>query len=259
MKIALGIEYNGTELYGWQAQENLPTVQGHLEAALAKIADEPIKIFCAGRTDAGVHATGQVTHFETQVVRSMRAWTLGVNTHLPPNIAVKWGQEVDDEFHARFSAQARRYRYFIYNHSLRQAILHSRATWYYYDLDVELMQMAANHLIGEHDFSSFRAAQCEAKSPVRHVTELTVQRQGDFIILEIQANAFLHHMVRNIVGVLMQVGSKFRQPDWALEVLHSKDRRVAGETASPRGLYLNKVVYPPQYAFPERSGEFLIL
>ncbi len=257
MKIALGIEYDGTEFYGWQAQANLRTVQGCLEAALTAIADEPIKVFCAGRTDAGVHASGQVIHFETQAKRNLRAWTLGANTHLPPTIAVRWVQEVDDVFHARFSAIARRYRYIILNHALRSAIFASRATWFYHPLQIEAMQYAAKYLIGEHDFSSFRSAQCESRTPMRNVQELIVSRRGDFVIIDIQANAFLHHMDRNIVGVLLQIGSGWQEPDWMLQVLHSKDRRVAAETASACGLYLNKVVYPERYPFP--ANEILLL
>ena len=259
MKIALGIEYCGHEFYGWQAQENLPTIQGKLEDALSSIAAGPIKVFCAGRTDAGVHGTGQVVHFETSVIREERAWTIGTNTHLPPSIAVRWMREVDDAFHARFSALARRYRYVIYNSSIRPAILSNKVTWQYYPLDVKLMSAAASHLIGEHDFTSFRAAQCEAHSPVRTVQELTVTRYGDFIMIEIQANAFLHHMVRNIAGVLMQIGSGFKDPQWVLDVLHAKDRRSAAETASARGLYLSQVVYPEQYAFPQSVNSLLFL
>lgn len=253
MRIALGIEYDGSEFYGWQAQEKLLTIQGSLEAAVSKIADEPIKLFCAGRTDAGVHATGQVVHFDTNAVRNMRAWTMGTNTHLPPEIAVRWAQEVDEHFHARFSAIARRYRYVIYNHSLRSALLASRVTWFYHHLNVDLMQLAGSYLLGEHDFSSFRSAQCESRSPMRNLQELTVQRQDDYVIVEIQANAFLHHMVRNIMGVLMEIGSGWKEPDWMLKVLHSKDRRVAAETASAHGLYLVRVIYPESYTFQSAS------
>jgi tRNA pseudouridine38-40 synthase len=257
MKFALGIEYNGTDFFGWQAQENLLTIQGTLESALTKIADENIKVFCAGRTDAGVHAAGQVIHFDTQVVRNLRAWTLGTNTHLPPSIAVRWAQEVDEEFHARFSAIARRYRYIIYNHSLRSALLASRVTWYYHSLNIEPMKVAASHLIGEHDFSSFRSAQCESNTPMRNVHEISIIRQGDFIVIEIQANAFLHHMVRNIVGVLLQIGSGWKDPGWSKDVLQSKDRRVAAETAPAQGLYLVKVLYPEKYQFPDMQQTWL--
>lgn len=259
MRIALGVEYDGSQFFGWQAQEQLITIQGSLEKALSKIADHPVKVYCAGRTDAGVHATGQVVHFETTVTRNLRAWTLGTNTHLPPTIAVRWVKIVDDEFHARFSALARRYRYIIFNHSLRSAILASRVTWFYHPLNVDRMRQAACHIIGEHDFTSFRSAQCESSTPMRNVQELTISRQRDYVIVDIQANAFLHHMVRNIVGVLLQIGSGWKEPDWMLKVLESKDRRVAAETASAHGLYLNKVLYPIKYHFPESENLFLLL
>jgi tRNA pseudouridine38-40 synthase len=247
MKYALGIEYDGHEFHGWQAQDNLPTVQGHLEAALTKIAAQPIKVICAGRTDAGVHATGQVVHFETTAQREARAWTLGVNTCLPPTIAVRWIKEVEDDFQARFSATARRYRYLIYNHTLRSALFAKRATWYFYPLDAEKMQQAGQYLLGEQDFSSFRSSDCESKTPMRNVHSLTVTRQNELVVVEIQANAFLHHMVRNIVGVLLQVGAGFKEPVWAQEVLQAKDRRAAAETAPPEGLYLTQVIYPEVY------------
>lgn len=258
MRLAIGVEYNGHDFFGWQAQEKLPTIQGKLEEALTKIADEPIKIFCAGRTDAGVHATGQVVHFDTQSVRNLRAWTLGTNSHLPSSIAVRWVKEVDDEFHARFTAIARRYRYIIYNHSLRSALTATKVTWYYHPLDIATMQTAAAYLIGEHDFSSFRSAQCESTSPMRNMQEILISRQKDFVIIEIQANAFLHHMVRNIVGVLMEIGTGWKSPDWMLEVLNSKDRRVAAETASAHGLYLSKVIYPEKYDFPKSNNSILV-
>ncbi|MHB1947733.1 MAG: tRNA pseudouridine(38-40) synthase TruA [Gammaproteobacteria bacterium] len=259
MKFALGIEYDGSEFFGWQAQANLLTIQGRLEEALSKIADESIKVFCAGRTDAGVHATGQVVHFETDASRDLRAWTLGTNTHLPPTIAVRWAQEMDNEFHARFSALARRYRYLIYNHSLRPAILSSRVTWYYHALDIKPMLSAAKHLIGELDFSSFRSAQCESTTPMRNVQEITIIKQGDFVVIEIEANAFLHHMVRNIVGVLLEIGSGWKEPSWMEQVLHAKDRRVAAQTAPPQGLYLNKVTYPEQFKVPNPALGILLL
>lgn len=250
-RIALGIEYDGHEFYGWQAQETLYTVQGTLETALTKIAAEPIKLLCAGRTDAGVHATGQVVHFDTSAIRSMRAWTLGTNTHLPPTIAVRWAMEVDEAFHARFSAQARRYRYVIYNSPMRSAILAARVTWYPYALDAERMQAAAMHLLGEQDFSAFRSSQCESNTPMRNVHEVKVWREGAYVIVEIEANAFLHHMVRNIVGVLIRVGAGRQDADIVQKILESKDRRQAFETAPATGLYLINVRYPETYLFPE--------
>jgi tRNA pseudouridine38-40 synthase len=259
MRIALGIEYQGHEFYGWQAQQELPTIQGHLQTALSKVADEPIHVFCAGRTDAGVHATGQVIHFETSADRQQRAWTMGVNTYLPSAISVRWAMEVDDDFHARFSALSRRYRYIIYNSSVRSAISASRTTWHHPSLDVDLMQQGASHLIGELDFSSFRSAQCESNTPMRNIHEIIVSRHEHIVILEVQANAFLHHMVRNIVGVLMKVGAKERNPEWILEVLHAKDRRLAAETAAPNGLYLINVQYPEKYLLPKPQNSILFL
>ncbi len=254
MRIALGIEYDGSSFSGWQAQKNLPTVQGCLEKALSTIADEPIKVICAGRTDAGVHAIAQVVHFETSAHRELRAWTLGANSHLPPSIAVTWVQIVDDVFHARFSALSRRYCYVIHNSSIRSAIAASRVAWYYRPLDVDAMQKAAQFLLGELDFSSFRSAECESNTPMRNVHFIQVSRQGDFVVIDIQANAFLHHMVRNIAGTLMHIGSGFKNPEWAREVLEAKDRRQAAETAPASGLYLCQVNYPASYPFPHRKA-----
>lgn len=251
MKIALGVEYNGTEFHGWQSQQTVRTIQTVLEGALSRIANEPVEVFCAGRTDAGVHAINQVVHFTTNSFRDLKAWTHGVNTLLPPSISVGWAQEVDEDFHARFSAIARRYRYIILNQSLRSALWAKKATWYRYPLDINAMQFAGNHLIGEHDFSSFRSSQCESTSPMRHLQEISITRQGNLIMIEVQANAFLHHMVRNIVGVLMMIGSGKKEPDWILEVLEVKDRRSASITAPADGLYLQKVFYPSRYVFPE--------
>jgi tRNA pseudouridine38-40 synthase len=259
MRIALGIEYNGHAFHGWQSQQNLTTVQGCLENALTIIANEPIQVLCAGRTDAGVHAIGQVVHFDTVAERSLRAWTLGVNTHLPSSISVRWAQVVDDDFHARFSALHRRYRYVIHNHSVRSAILADRATWHHYHLDVDLMHEAAQYLTGELDFSAFRSAQCEAKTAKRNLHEITITRENDFIIIEIQANAFLHHMVRNITGSLLMVGEGKKKPEWIQEVLSGKDRRFAGATAPAAGLYFIKVQYPDQYQLPQPQKNVLFL
>lgn len=258
MRIALGIEYNGHDFYGWQIQRDLTTIQGSLEEALAKVANEPIHLFCAGRTDAGVHATGQVVHFDTRAKRHIDAWIWGTNSHLPPSIVVKWAKPVDFSFHARFGAIARRYRYIIYNHPIRPAILSARATWHYYPLDIKRMQEAGKYLIGEQNFSSFRSSQCNSKSPMRNVIEFDVKRNGDFVIIEIEANAFLHHMVRNIAGVLMKIGSGLKEPEWMQEVLQAKSRRAAAETASPDGLYLIQVRYPEPYIFPLSDSMFLL-
>lgn len=249
MRIALGIEYDGHEFRGWQAQQNLLTIQGCLEAALSKVADEPVNVVCAGRTDAGVHAAGQVIHFETTKERNMRAWTFGVNTYLPASIAVRWAEIVDDQFHARFSALSRRYCYLIYNHPVRSAIFARRATWHYERLDETLMHQAGQHLIGEFDFTSFRSSQCESKTPMRNVMSLSVKRHNDLVIIDIEANAFLHHMVRNIAGVLMEIGEGQYPPEWAQELLLAKDRKKAAATAPPAGLYLMNVTYPDRYLF----------
>jgi tRNA pseudouridine38-40 synthase len=259
MRIALGIEYNGFEYYGWQTQANLPTVQGYLESALSKIADHPCSLFCAGRTDAGVHAAGQVIHFDTPVERNLRAWVMGTNSHLPKTIAVRWAKIVEDDFHARFSALSRCYRYVIYNHRVRSALFHHRATWEYEELNVATMQQASQYLIGELDFSSFRSSQCESKSPMRCVKRLVINRFDDFVVIEIEANAFLHHMVRNIAGVLMRVGAGFKEPEWVSDVLNAKDRRKAVETASPAGLYLYEVKYPSHFSLPSNSSKVLFL
>lgn len=258
MRIALGIEYDGNGFYGWQAQRDLPTIQSALENALANVANEPIHLFCAGRTDANVHATGQVVHFDTRAKRHIDAWIWGVNSHLSSSIVVKWAKAVDYSFHARFTAVARRYRYIIYNSPVRPAILHTRASWHYYPLMIDRMREASQYLLGEQDFSSFRASQCNSKSPMRCVNEFSIERHGDFVVVEIEANAFLHHMVRNIAGVLMKIGAGFKHPEWMHEVLLAKSRRAAAETASPEGLYLIQVRYPEPYIFPVPNKMFLL-
>lgn len=258
MRIALGIEYNGSGFYGWQAQKGLATIQGSLEEALAKVANEPIHLFCAGRTDANVHATGQVVHFDTNAKRHIDAWIWGTNAHLPPNVIVRWAQAVDYRFHARFKATARRYRYIIFNHPIRPAILSTKVSWHYYPLNVDAMREAGKYLIGEQDFSSFRSSQCNSKSPMRNVTEFSIERRDDFVIFEIEANAFLHHMVRNIAGTMMKIGSGSKSPEWMQEVLLAKSRRAAAGTAPPDGLYLTQVKYPDPYIFPIPKPPFLI-
>jgi len=244
MKIALGIEYDGRNFYGWQTQANLATVQETLEKALSIIANHPIKLFCAGRTDAGVHAQEQVVHFETTAKRVSRAWILGTNSHLPESIAVLWMKEVNEDFHARFSAISRRYRYIIHQDLARPALNTHRVLWMYDDLNIENMQKAGNYLIGEQDFSSFRSADCESKTPMRNVMQIDIKKENNLIFIDIEANAFLHHMVRNIVGTLIRIGRGFKTPEWMQEVLLAKDRRFAGETAPAHGLYLLKVTYP---------------
>jgi len=258
MRIALGIEYNGHGFYGWQAQRELTTIQGVLQEALSIVANEPIFLHCAGRTDANVHATGQVVHFDTNAKRHIDAWLWGTNSHLPPSIVVRWAKHVDYSFHARFKALSRKYQYVIYNHPIRPATLSTKVTWHYYPLDIARIQEAGNYLLGEQDFSSFRSSQCNSKSPMRNVMAFDVYRRGDFVILEITANAFLHHMVRNIAGVLLKIGGGLKEPQWMQEVLAAKSRRAAAETAPPDGLYLTQVCYPEPYIFPISSSFFLL-
>lgn len=253
MRIALGIEYDGSAYSGWQAQTGSRTVQGCVEHALSRVADHPVRVVCAGRTDAGVHAAGQIVHFDSEAPRTPRAWVLGANSNLPPDIAVQWMQAVDDGFHARFRAQARSYRYVILNRPVRSALHRERCAWVHAPLDETRMQAAARHLIGEHDFSAYRALACQAKSPVRTVTDLEVARQGERVSIRIRANAFLHHMVRNIAGVLIAIGKGEHAPDWARDVLESRDRALGGVTAPPQGLTLESVEYPAEFGVPPRG------
>lgn len=250
MKIALGIEYDGRGFCGWQTQVGVRTVQPLIEAALAKIADEPITVSCAGRTDAGVHATGQVVHFDTGARRPCRAWMLGANVHLPADVAVTWAQEVDAEFHARFAATARRYCYVISNREARPGLWSGRITWEPRRLDAVRMAAGARLLLGEHDFTSFRAKACQAKHPVRTLHRLDVLRQDDLILLDVEANAFLQHMVRNLAGVLLEIGMGRRESAWAAEVLAARERTLGGITAPAAGLYLTGVTYPARFGLP---------
>lgn len=258
-KIALGVQYNGAHYYGWQSQSGLPTVQQSLEDALSKVADSPIAVVCAGRTDRGVHGLGQVVHFETDVVREPHAWHLGANAYLPSDIAVNWAKPVPDDFHARFSARSREYRYLIYNHSSRPGMLHELVKWQRGELNLEAMQRAANYLLGEHDFSSFRGAGCQANHAVRTVHHLQLQRHGVLWSVDIKANAFLLHMVRNIVGSLLRVGLGLETVEWMQDVLLACDRREAGMTIEPSGLSLTKVNYEPHFEIPETSDQSLFL
>ena len=262
-RVALCVEYNGNRFNGWQAQksEDVATVQENLEKALAEVADEPVKLTCAGRTDAGVHATAQVVHFDHFNPRPDKAWVRGGNSLLPPAIAIRWATQASHDFHARFSATARRYRYVICNDPVKPAILNGLVTSHYLPLDASAMHAAGQHLLGENDFSAFRGAACQSSTPMRNVTALEVRRRDAYVVIDITANAFLLHMVRNIAGVLMEIGQGAKPVDWAGEVLAKKDRTVAGVTAAPDGLYLVDVTYPEQWGLPERlkGPDFLIL
>ncbi|WP_448547946.1 tRNA pseudouridine(38-40) synthase TruA [Thalassotalea fusca] len=253
MRYALGVEYDGSHYYGWQSQKNVVSVQQTLEQALSKVADEPVEVVCAGRTDTGVSATNQVVHFDTEKVRKDVAWTLGVNTNLPKDIAVKWVKQVDDEFHARFSATARRYRYIIFNNPLRPAILNHGITFSHNPLDAALMHQAAQYLVGRHDFTSFRTVHCQSHSPNRTLYHCNVTRQGNYIVIDVKGNAFLHHMVRNISGSLMKVGTGQQPVSWIKEVLEAKNRCLAGITAPSNGLYFVDVDYPEEFALPKTA------
>lgn len=251
MRIALGIEYDGSGFKGWQLQRHgVRTVQGELEAALQRVAAHPVRVSCAGRTDTGVHAVGQVVHFDTEAERQPRNWVLGANANLPDDVAVSWARVVDDSFHARFSAQARSYRYLILNRPTRSALFAGRVTWIHRPLDPERMHLAGQALVGTHDFSSYRALGCQAKSPVRTLHSLDVIRHGELIELRVHANAFLHHMIRNIAGVLTAIGRGDKPQEWAAEVLGLCDRTRGGVTAPPDGLYFARVWYPDEYQIP---------
>ncbi len=247
MRIILGIEYNGSGYYGWQAQAHARSVQQVLEQALSKVANHPVTVACAGRTDSGVHALEQVVHFDTVADRSLAAWQLGGNSHLPADVRIVWAQPAIGDFHARFSAIARYYRYIISNRPVKSALLYQQTTWCHSPLDAEKMHQAAQALIGEHDFSSFRAQSCESKSPNRLMYFIEVQRNGDQVVMDISANAFLHHMVRNIAGVLMEIGAGKQPVEWTQFLLAAKDRKLAARTAPPEGLYLGGVYYPERF------------
>lgn len=253
MRVALGVEYDGSAYAGWQSQPHGNTVQDKLEQALRSIAGEAVRVSCAGRTDSGVHALAQVVHFDTHAARPANAWVRGVNACLPDSIAVQWAQQVPPDFHARFSAVARSYRYILLNHPVRPALNHGRCGWFHLPLDLASMQRAAACLQGEHDFSAFRAAECQAKSPVKELYQAEVRRIGDFFVFDFRANAFLHHMVRNLVGALIYVGKGRHPPEWMGEVLQSGDRRLAAPTFSPAGLYLSGVEYPDHWRLPAKG------
>jgi len=250
MRIALGLEYDGSRFVGWQTQPGGGAVQDALEKALAGIAGEPVATICAGRTDSGVHARAQVVHFDTEAARPNSAWVRGVNALLPDTVAVLWSCPVDGEFHARFSARARSYRYELLNRPVRPALDATRVGWFHQPLEVGRMREAAAHLVGENDFSAFRSSECQAKSPVRTLYALDIEERGGRIHFVLRANAFLHHMVRNIVGTLVYVGKGKHPPAWAREVLLSRKRSEAAPTFGPEGLYLEKIEYEAKWGLP---------
>lgn len=260
-RIACRIEYDGSAYNGWQAQPHpgSRTVQQTLEAALAEVAAAPLRVNCAGRTDSGVHGHAQVIHFDAPTARSCKAWVIGTNSRLPPDIRVHWAQPVPADFHARFSALARRYRYLIANTSIRPALLGRQLSWQRQPLDAGRMHAAAQCLLGERDFSAFRAASCQSSTAQRCITHCEVSRRGDLVVIDIQANAFLHHMVRNIAGSLMAVGSGSREPGWIAELLAGRDRTRAADTAPAAGLYLVAVLYPDRFGLPPTPPGPLLL
>lgn len=250
-RVALAFEYDGRSFHGWQAQKSgVRSVEAELARAVSKVADHEVDLVCAGRTDASVHASYQIVHFDTSSVRNLRSWVMGINTALPDDIAVHWAGNGVGDFHARFSATYRRYRYVIYNHPVRPGIQRGQVSWTFRPLDAEKMNEAAQFLQGEHDFSSFRAAGCQSRTPNRFMEHIQVSRKGEFVVIDIQANAFLHHMVRNIAGALMAVGTGKRPVQWIREILEAKDRTVAGVTAPAFGLYLVDVGYPERFGIP---------
>ena len=253
MRFACAVEYDGEAFSGWQRQAHARSVQAAVEHALSYVADHPVEVSCAGRTDAGVHATWQVIHFDTDARRNERSWLLGANANLPDDVRLLRVQPVDEGFHARFSARARSYRYVILNRDVPSALLRHRVAWEHRPLDEQRMQEGADYLLGEHDFSSFRAVACQARNPVRTLHRLTVARHGDRVCLDVEANAFLHHMVRNIAGVLMTVGRGERPAQWVDEVLQHRDRTRGGVTAPAGGLYLVGVRYPEHFGVAPRG------
>lgn len=252
MRIAMAVEYDGSSYSGWQLQkETSNTVQSVVESAISQVANETIRIHVAGRTDTGVHATAQVIHFDTQAERSERSWVFGANANLPKNVVTLWAQAVSDDFHARFSATRRSYRFVIYSRNVRPTFLAGRVTWTHKPLDIVPMMEAAKYLLGEHDFSSFRAVGCQANSPVRTITRLELSQQGPYTFIDIEANAFLYHMVRNVAGVLMKIGAGEAEPKWCQDVLNFRDRTQGGVTAPAAGLYLVGVEYPEEFGLSQ--------
>lgn len=256
MRLAVGLEYDGSRFLGWQVQAREPTVQSSVERALSIVADHPVSVTASGRTDSGVHALEQVIHFDTEASRSERSWILGMNSNLPTGISGLWLRSVPDDFHARFGAHSRSYRYVILNRQVRPALDNARVTWCKRPLDAEAMNEAAQALLGEHDFTSFRASACQARHPVREMREISVRRKGNCVVLDLTANAFLYHMVRNIAGSLMAVGTGEQSAGWIGEILAARRRDAAGVTAAADGLYFMKARYPGHYGLPGRLRAF---
>jgi tRNA pseudouridine38-40 synthase len=256
MRLALGVSYNGQGYEGWQSQPSGHTVQDKLEAALAQFCAQPVSTVCAGRTDAGVHGLMQVVHFDTPLSRQEFSWVRGTNRFLPPDIAVQWAKPVPDEFHSRASATARRYAYLVLESPVRPSVDAGRVGWVFRPLDRDAMQAAAQQLIGEHDFTSFRASGCQARSPVKTMTRIDVERRGAYWRFEFEANAFLHHMIRNIMGCLLVIGQGQRPASWMSEVLAARDRDAAAPTFSPDGLYFLGPVYDPKWGLPSRTAAY---
>lgn len=256
MRYALGIEYDGTGFFGWQRQSHAPSVQQDVEKALSTVANHPVVVTCAGRTDTGVHARGQVAHFDSPSERTQRQWVLGINSNLPDSVRVLWIRQVDDDFHARFGAYSRSYQYSIMNRWVRPAIGVSQYAWCRHKLDADKMHRAAQLLKGKHDFSAFRSAGCSAQHAVREVTNISVTRQEDVVTIDIAANAFLYHMVRNIAGSLIAVGVGEQSHQWFADVFHGRDRKAAGVTAEAQGLCFMSVRYDPKYDIPDNPEAF---
>lgn len=254
-RIALGISYQGQAYSGWQIQVDRPTVQAQVEAALSQFVTVPTQVVCAGRTDTGVHAVNQIVHLDTDATRSDNSWVRGVNSFLPVDIRIKWAKEVDADFHARFDAEERTYLYVLRSHPVQSAILHGLVGWYHLPLDLELMQEAANHLVGEHDFTSFRSSECQAHSPIRTIHQLQIKKQGNLFVFSVKGNAFLHHMVRNIIGSLVYVGKGKYKPEYMLELLERRDRKYAAPTFMADGLYLSHIHYPKKSGINELIPE----
>ena len=261
-RLVLGVQYDGSRWHGWQTQPSGQTVQDQLERALSAFAKSAVKTTCAGRTDAGVHALEQVIHFDTELDRSMYSWMNGVNAFLPDSIAVLWATEVpfddpdaQDNFHARFSAYARTYHYVLYNNPVRSPLWAQRAGWVFRPLDVSKMREATSYLLGEHDFTVFRAAACQAKSPIKHMYDVQIRQQGDLLIFTLRASAFLHHMVRNIIGSLLFVGIGKKEPDWIEQLIISRDRSLSAPTFMPDGLYLAKIDYDKKWDLPQNKND----